>query len=103
MLRLARIPRLYRLLRIFRLIKLFRVFKLSKLTGGLSKTLKLGYSIKQTLFIFGSVIFITHLVACFWFFIDKETGFSDSGWVVSTDNFYESNGRKYVVAFHWAF
>ena len=29
--------------------------------------------------------------------------FSDDSWVSATDNFYSSDGRKYMVSWHWAF
>jgi len=37
---------------------------------------------KQLLMIFGGVLFITHLVGCFWFLLAKESGYTPDTWVV---------------------
>ena len=55
------------------------------------------------MFIIGSVVFLSHLVACFWFLLDKSMGFDDSGWVYGGGFFYSDILTQYQVAFHWAF
>mmetsp|Transcript_14880 Transcript_14880/g.25342 ORF Transcript_14880/g.25342 Transcript_14880/m.25342 type:complete len:352 (+) Transcript_14880:683-1738(+) len=101
-LRLMRIPRLYRLLRIFRLVKMFRLLKVAKLQS-MNKFLKLSNSIKEILKIIGAIIFMTHLMGCFWFLQAKLTDFPDSCWVVQDNMLYASSGNQYLVAFYWAF
>lgn len=65
LLRLARLPRLYRLLRLLRLFKLLRLIKFGK-TG--SNTFKLSYQTKESMKLIGQLLFMTHLVSCFWFY-----------------------------------
>jgi len=66
-LRLARLPRLYRLLRIFRLFKLLKVMKTNR-RGLLSKILQIGHSFRSMFKIVASILYINHLMACFWYF-----------------------------------
>ena len=67
-LRLARIPRLYRLLRIFRLFKLMKVFKGSNRFQKVGVLARIGKSFKAMFKIIFMIIYITHLMACFFFF-----------------------------------
>jgi len=87
-----RIPRLYRLLRIFRLFKLVRVLKVSKFDN-MGKLLRLSNSIKtiaQNIFF---ILFLTHLMGCFWFLQAKMTDFPDDCWVVGGDFLYTNPGK----------
>ena len=101
-LRLARIPRIYRIFRVFRLFKLLRVFKTGKF-GNMGKLLKLGNSVKQIGQIIGSILFLTHITGCFWFFQAKFNFFPDNCWVVQKEKLYETPFKQYIISFYWAF
>lgn len=101
-LRLARIPRLYRLLRIFRLFKLLRVLKTQQNVGNMTKLLKLGHAARQMAQIIGTILFVNHLVCCFWFFQAKWNDFQSS-WVLAREIENDTPEKQYVVSFYWAF
>ena len=100
--RLARIPRLYRLLRIFRLFKLLRVLKTQQNVGNMTKLLKLGHAARQMAQIIGTILFVNHLVCCFWFFQAKWNDFQSS-WVLARGIENDTPEKQYVVSFYWAF
>jgi hypothetical protein len=103
-LRLARIPRLYRLLRIFRLFKLIRMFKQSASSSSneMAKKLQLGNSIREVLKIIGMILFVTHLMACLWFFQSKMLDFPKTSWVTVQDLRDVHYINQYIVSFYWA-
>mmetsp|Transcript_21884 Transcript_21884/g.33954 ORF Transcript_21884/g.33954 Transcript_21884/m.33954 type:complete len:317 (+) Transcript_21884:863-1813(+) len=101
-LRLMRIPRLYRLLRIFRLFKLVRVLKVSKYDN-MNRLLKLSNSIKQMVQIVGAILFLTHLMGCFWFLQAKMMDFPESCWVIQGGYINAPFGQQYIISCYWAF
>lgn len=66
--RVLRLQRIYRLIRIVRLVKLLRVFKFNQMSFPfLKRLLNISVQTKNLLKVLGLMMFITHLMACFWF------------------------------------
>jgi hypothetical protein len=82
-LKLARLPRLYRLLRVLRLVRVLKTLKFMKKKGGGndSKNNKLSGSIKQIAKIIFSILYLSNLVGCFWFFQSSWSEFPADSWV----------------------
>lgn len=81
LLRLARLPRLYRLMRIFRIFKMLGFIRNNKTIKKFNEFLRLSPGITTIFTVFAAVIYLSHLVACFWFLLAKITDFPDSCWV----------------------
>ena len=73
----ARNLQLTRTLRLIRLLKLIRVLKLSKISGSIEDVVASPALLKLTGLLF-QILFISHLIACFWFFMGDE----EKGWYV---------------------
>jgi hypothetical protein len=58
---------------------------------------------KQLFSIAAAILFLCHLVSCFWFSIAKLRGFPSNSWVVEKGYEDRSNGFQYLVSFYWAF
>jgi hypothetical protein len=65
--------------------------------------LKMSNSIKEMLKTIGFIIFVTHIMSCFWFLQAKMADFPSSCWVVRKKMLYDNPGRQYLVSFYWAF
>lgn len=50
-----------------------------------------------------SILFVNHLMACFWYMQAKLMDFPSSCWVVDEGVLDADNGQKYMVSFYWAF
>jgi hypothetical protein len=49
------------------------------------------------------MIFITHLMGCFWFLAAKFQDFAPDTWVYEKDIVNEDPGIQYLISFYWAF
>jgi len=102
-LKLARLPRLYRLVRIIRLMKVLRLAKTRNMDIQPKKMRIFNNNMKSLLKMMGTVIFITHLMTCLWFFQAKLLDFPADSWVMIGDFMEESIARTYMASFYWAF
>ena len=50
-----------------------------------------------------AIIFLTHLLACFWFSTSKLRDYPQNSWVVEMGCENNTNGFNYLVSFYWAF
>jgi CRP-like cAMP-binding protein len=101
--RLARLPRLYRLIRILRMIKMLRVFRKSSQFKEWLNSLNISVGLIRMLNVLISMIFLVHLMACFWY---MAATFEDNiyfTWVGHRDIVDASPNYKYFNAFYWAF
>jgi hypothetical protein len=90
----ARNLQLTRTLRLVRLLKLVRVLKLSKISGSIEDIVASPALLKLTGLLF-QILFISHLIACFWFFMGDE----DQGWYSSGELFgYKSESDEFYVS-----
>lgn len=80
--RLARLPRLYKLLRILRLFKMMRLLKYNRNIKRLLDRLKMnpGYVRMVTLTL--TVLFLVHLVSCFYYMVVSFNDFEPDCWIV---------------------
>lgn len=92
-LRLLRIPRIFKLLRLTKIMKL----DIFNMIGEFESWMKQLFSIAAAL------LFLCHLIACFWFSIAKLKGFPPDSWVAEKEYEDKSNAFNYLVSFYWAF
>ena len=106
--------RLVKVLRLVRLFKLFRIIKLSKFAKRFDD-IHINPSILNVLKLTFQIVFIAHLVACFWFFITTErvTGYivpdehlvpqseQPTNWVTYLEMRYMPVHDLYVASFYW--
>lgn len=50
-----------------------------------------------------NILFLNHLVACFWYFIAKFDNFNSSTWVARYNLLDKGLGARYIAAFYWSF
>lgn len=77
--RLAKLPRFYRLLRV---VRLFRLLKFSHSLNYIFAILHIDKGVGKLVNVLVAVIFIIHMVACAWFWINEQNGFEPDCWVV---------------------
>lgn len=82
LLKLAKLPRLYRLLRILRLFKMMRFLKYNRSVKTLFEQIKVNPAYTKMLTVSVTVLFLVHLVSCFYFLIASFTDFDPDCWVV---------------------
>jgi hypothetical protein len=49
------------------------------------------------------MMFITHIMGCFWFLAAKLQDFAPDTWVYEKGIVDENPGFQYLVSFYWAF
>lgn len=82
LLRLARLPRLYRLLRILRLFKMFRLLKYNRNIKMLLDQIRMNPGYMKMITVSLTVMFLVHLVSCFFYMMASYTDFDPECWVV---------------------
>jgi hypothetical protein len=92
-LRLLRIPRIFKLLRLSKILKLDIFNMIGEFESWMKQLMSIG----------AAIIFLCHLVACFWFSIAKLKGFPPESWVAEKGYEDSSNAFNYLVSFYWAF
>ena len=98
--RLAKLPRFYRLVRVVRLL---RLLKMTKNLNYIFNMLNIHKGVGKLITVLIAVLFITHMVACVWYWINEQTGFEPDGWVVRQDLLESSTLHKYISAVYWTF
>ena len=71
LLRLLRLPRLYRLIRIIRIFKIVKVFKNSSWFQETQNFFNVNPGFTRLIHFFVSVVILTHLMGCLWYFTAK--------------------------------
>jgi hypothetical protein len=108
LLRILRLPRLYRIIRLSRLLKILKHAKNSEFLDKLQEF----FSVKHSNFYLGAarlvsffitVLAITHIVACLWYYSAKFYNFSPDTWVVRHGYQDESIQRLYIISTYWAY
>jgi hypothetical protein len=61
---------------------MMQVFQNNKQIKKINEFLRLTPGITTIFTVLATVLFVTHLVACFWFLLAKITNFPDNCWVV---------------------
>ena len=65
--KVLKLPRLYRIVRILRLFKMFRFLKHNKQLRNLTEFFQITSGVAQLLWLVIFVLFLTHVIACFWY------------------------------------
>lgn len=71
LIRLAKLPKLYRIFRIFRIFKLLRLIKYNKTFKAYIERLKMSAGVLRMIQVSCAVLFMVHLMSCFWFLSSK--------------------------------
>lgn len=98
---LLRLPKLYRLFQIFKAIKYLGFGNSRQKVSKIFKRLNLNIGLFRMLRVLMNVFFLTHLVACLWFFSAKINNFDPSTWVYKAKLVDDSSMTQYVAAFYW--
>jgi len=90
--RLARLPRLYKLMRIMRLFKMVRLLKYNRNIKRLMEKLKMNPAYMRMITLTLTVVFLVHLVSCFYYMVVSFSDFEPDCWIVihgliDADNF----------------
>jgi len=91
--------KLIKFFRLVRLIKLARIFKLKKLGSSWEGALSINPALQRLLKLLLQIVFICHLLACFWFFMSTVN--EESNWVLAHGLVNEQLATKYLASFYW--
>jgi len=97
------LPRLYRLLRILRLFKMVRLLKYNRTMKKLFNAIQMNAGIMRMLNLTVTVMFLVHLISCFWFLTCKLQDFAPDTWAVVFGLVEEGAGSQYITSMYWAF
>jgi len=103
LIRLARLPRLYKLLRIMRLFKMVRLLKYNRNIKRLMEKLKMNPAYMRMITLTLTVVFLVHLVSCFYYMIVAFSDFEPNCWIVLHGLIDADNFTQYISAMYWAF
>lgn len=103
LLRLLRLPRLYRLLRLLKLGKSGSDVKKKLFVARLLSTLHINEGFIKVLVLLINILFLNHLVACFWHFLAKFEDFNENTWVARENLLEKGYVPRYTAAFYWSF
>lgn len=101
--RLARLPRLYKLLRILRLFKMVRLLKYNRNIKRLLDRMKMNPGYVRMLTMILTIIFLVHLVSCFYYMVVSFNDFGPDCWVAAHGLLDEDNFTQYLSAVYWTF
>ena len=101
--RLARLPRLYKLLRIMRLFKMVRLLKYNRNIKRLMEKLKMNPAYMRMITLTLTVVFLVHLVSCFYYIIVSFSDFVPECWIVIHGLIDSDNFTQYISAMYWSF
>lgn len=93
--------KLIKFFRLVRLIKLARLLKLRKFGGSLEGAFRLNPALQRLLKLLLQIIFVAHLLACFWFFTSTLDDSSDDNWVVAHGLADDDIDTQYLASFYW--
>jgi hypothetical protein len=96
--------KIIRSIRLVRLVKLVRLLKLSKVSGSVGEYITLSPALVNILSLLIKVVFIAHLLACFWYMVGTlEEPLAQTSWIRAVNMERESVSAKYLVSIYWAF
>lgn len=98
-----RLPRLYRLLKILRITKIGNAIRSNAMLNHFLAKIKITAASAKMLNIFILVLFINHIMCCFWYFSARFTDFEPDSWVVRNDLLDADYFTKYITSYYWGF
>ena len=101
LLRLLRLPRLYRLMRIIKMTSTGKLLKKSPFIQKISEFWKGNPGVFKIFTILIWIIFMNHLISCFWYFIARFEDFEPKTWVVRQNLLDKSYITKYITTYYW--
>lgn len=72
-------------------------------SNALRKNMKVGQNIRKMFMIIMSILYITHIVSCFFVFMPKMLDFPAGSWVWKQNLIDAEHYDQYLVSFYWAF
>ena len=88
--RLSKLPRVYKVLKTFKILKMFRLMKMGVWIQKFLEKNHIHNAIGRTIKFFIILLFILHLVSCFWIIIGKLEEDKVDTWLVEFDIINES-------------
>lgn len=98
-----RLPRLYRLLKILRITKIGNVIRSNAIINHFLSKIKISAAVARMFNIFVLVLFINHIMCCFWYFSARLYDFDPDTWVVRRNLLDEDYLTKYITSYYWGF
>ena len=98
-----RLPRLYRLLKILRITKIGNTIRSNVIINHFLAKIKMSAAVAKMLNIFVMVLFINHIMCCFWYFSARLYDFEPDTWVVRNDLLNSDYMTKYITSYYWGF
>jgi CRP-like cAMP-binding protein/voltage-gated potassium channel Kch len=101
--------KLVRIIRMFRLLKLARLKKLAKIWKKMTQSLDLNPAALKLLKLLFSILFLSHIMCCFWYFLGNPECIAAEDpcvepprtWVTVRGLLYGDLGTKYIHSLYW--
>lgn len=91
-----------RFLRVFRLFRLLRLLKVEQTIALLEEYLDTSLKAMSLVMLVSKLLFVSHLLACGWFFAGTLAGEDEVSWVEAYDPTMDTVSRQYLASFYWA-
>ncbi|OMJ79125.1 hypothetical protein SteCoe_20916 [Stentor coeruleus] len=102
LLRVTRMQRLYRVLRIAKVLRLIKLFKNKEQRKHINLVLKISIALERLIYFLLLLVFLIHILACFWVFIGKMYNDTPVNWI-SRYGFQDYNSIDlYIVSLYWS-
>ena len=102
LLKLAKLPRLYRLIKFARLFKIISKLKSRKWINALAEKANLSLASLRSLKFLIILMFLLHLTACAWYYVESIESFSPDTWISRQNLMDKSIGDYYLWCLYWA-
>ena len=94
--------KIIRFLRLMRLLKLVRMIKMSKLMRNLQENFTINPAALSLVNLLLKVVFISHILCCFWYFLGSANASEASPSWVKAENLQGAEvSRKYLTSLYW--
>lgn len=98
-----RLPRLYRLLKILRITKIGNAIRSNVIINHFLAKIRVTAAVAKMFNIFVLVLFINHIMCCFWYFSARLSDFEPDTWVVRNNLIDKDYFTKYITSYYWGF
>ena len=94
-----------RALRLIRIMRLLRLMKLQTYIDAIEDALNLNLQILQLVKVVCGLMYLTHIIGCFWFFLANEVNDAPATWLETYDDgsgLDASVWQQYLISIYWA-
>ena len=88
-------------MRILKITKTGKAFQKSPLINYITGYFKIRMGLAKLIYILILVIFMNHIMSCFWYFVARLEDFNPKSWVVRMNILDKDYTTKYITSYYW--